>query len=474
MQRHVLRATLVLFMAYLFGCATTPAPVQTRIFYSDDGISELSAPTTWSPRANFGKSATLRITDGGQDSYLLVISYLPQEIKPTTLPTFAQRLTTALRDNLSKGKMSEPRQLTINGRPAVEYEVSGYVGDAQIVYLSTVLEGKRATYHHLITWTSEESYSTNRGTMREIVASFRESAAPRRAKARIDLTFKWPKQAKAKIEFYSKESKRGELFETRGRGVTTVRPLGNERLLVSTKVTGHKMTSNAKDKAKTNYLQNLLKEAMTGVPDYVVSTDGDFIKIENLPAYHQRIEQAILKGLPGGKREAREKAQQLVKSLLSEQMLAAMIQSEWENAVGSWAGGSYVLGQTYQFASLYQAPALGNQVFPMSVTQKLAGNVPCQAGGKANSCVRLEQTSRVADPSFTNATNQFVRKTVGGGIVVDNVDVVKTVVVITDPKTMLPYDVHVTETKNVVVSADGKAQTSKEVQESRTVYAYSK
>jgi hypothetical protein len=110
----------------------------------------------------------------------------------------------------------------------------------------------------------------------------------------------------------------------------------------------------------------------------------------------------------------------------------------------------------------------------MSVTQKLAGNVPCQAGGKANSCVRLEQTSRVADPSFTNATNQFVRKTVGGDIVVDNVDVVKTVVVITDPKTMLPYDVHVTETKNVVVSADGKSQTSKEDQESRTVYAYSK
>lgn len=474
MERHVLRATLAFFIISLFGCATTQVPVQTRVFHSDDGVSELNAPATWSTRANFGQSATLRIADGGQDSYLLLNSYLPQEIKPTTLPKFAQRVTTALRDNLAKGQMSEPRQLTINGRPAVEYEVSGYVGDARIVYLSTVLEGKRATYHHLLAWTSEGSYGANRGTMREIVASFRESAAPRRAKARTDLTFKWPKQAKAKIEFYSKESKRGESFETRGQGVTTVRPLGNERLLVSTQVTGHKMTSNAKDKAKTNYLQNLLKEAMTGVPDYVVSTDGDFIKIENLPAYQQRIEQAILKGLPGDRREARDKAQQLVKSLLSEQMLAAMIQGEWDNAVGSWAGGSYVEGQAYQFASQYQAPALGNHTFPMSVTQKLTGNVPCQAGGKANSCVRLVQTSRVADPSFTDATNRFVRQTVGGGVVVDSVDVVKTIVVITDPKTMLPYDIHATETKNIVVSAAGKSQTSKEVQESRTVYAYSK
>lgn len=473
MQPRVHWVVLALFTISLSACATQ-APVQTRVVYSDDGISELSVPESWSSRADFGRSAALRVADGGRDSYLMVNSYLPREIEPTSLAQFAERVSVALRDNMDKGRMSGPRQLTINGRPAIEYELSGYFGDARIAYLSTVMEGRRAPYHHLITWTSAEFYRANRGMMRDIVASFRESATPRAAKRRTDLTFNWPRQTKAKVVFYHKENKRGESFEARGQGVTTVRPLGNDHLLVSTRVTRHRMASDAKDKGKADYMQKLLQEATTGVPDYVVTVDGDFVQVENLAAYRQRIEKALLKGLPGSSREVREKAQQMVKSALSEEILAVSIQDEWNNAVGSWVGGSYVQGEAYRFALQYQAPALGNEIFPMSVMQQLTGNVPCRTGAKAKSCVRLVQTSRVADPSFTEATNRLVGQTVGGGVAVDSVEVVKTVVLVTDPKTMLPYDVHTTEAKNIVVSAGGKSQTSKEVQESRTVYTYAK
>jgi hypothetical protein len=470
MRRRVQTTTLVLLTLGLFACATQ-APVTTRIVYSDDGVSEVTAPDYWYTRADFGQSASLRAADGSRENYLLVNSYFPHEIDPTSLEKFAEKVSVTLRDNLENGKMSDPRRFTVNDRPAVEYEITGASDGTRLVYLSTVVEGRHAK-HHLVAWTLEERYGSNRDALRGVVASFRESAARRAARPRTNLTFKWPKQITSNGSFHSKQSKRGESFELRGQFVSTVKPLDNGQLLVSSRVTGQKMTSTVKDKSKTDYLQKVLKEALSDQPDYVITDDGSFVRIENLDAYRQRIEGAILKGLPDGPQAGREKARQLVKTLLSEQALAASIQAEWNNIVSNWAGGSYAQGQNYEYVVQYQAPALGDQVFPMTVTQQLTGHVACQKGAKEKSCVRMLQTSRVSDPDFTKATDRFVRKTVGGGVVVNNVEVVKTVELITDPKTMLPHNVHAIETKTVMVAADGKSETTKEVQETSSVYQY--
>jgi hypothetical protein len=64
-----------------------------------------------------------------------------------------------------------------------------------------------------------------------------------------------------------------------------------------------------------------------------------------------------------------------------------------------------------------------------------------------------------------------VSRTVGGAEVTD-VEIVKETVVVTDPKTLLPYQVRSTETKSIAVRAGGKTHTSREVQESRTLYTY--
>jgi len=85
----------------------------------------------------------------------------------------------------------------------------------------------------------------------------------------------------------------------------------------------------------------------------------------------------------------------------------------------------------------------------------------------------LVQTSRVSDPAFVQAMSAFVRKAVGAEGSVDKAEVLKTVEVIADPKTLLPYRTVVKETKTFAVSAKGEApRTSVEIEESVTTYSY--
>jgi hypothetical protein len=472
MRRYAQMTVIAVLAATALACAT-PAPVKTHTVLSDDGVAELVAPESWYTRPNLGRSASLRLADAPRDAYLLVNSYFPDEIDPMSLDEFAQRVSAMLQETMSNGRLSEPRRLTVNDRPAVEYEIAGAVGDTRIVYLSTAVEGQWAKYH-IVAWTSAERYRANRDAMRSLAATFRESATRRAASPRIDLDFKWPKRSTANVAFHSKRDKRGEVSEMRLQAVTTVKPSGKDELVVSSRVTNRKMTSNTKDEKKADFMQKLLKEAMTDLPDYVVTEDGDFVRIDNLGAYQQRIEAAIMQGLKDAPPAGRDKARQMIQQLLSEQMLATMIEDEWNNLVGNWSGGSYVPGRNYEFLLSYQAPALGNQEFPMTVSQQLKGYTPCHARAAAKSCVRLVQTSHVAGADFTRATDRMVRATVGGGVKVDSVEVVKTVEIVTDPKTLMPHQAMSREVKTITVTAEGKSQTSKETEESTAVYRYAK
>jgi hypothetical protein len=470
-SRTIVAALAILALA---ACVTTQprTAVTPTTVYSDDGLSELIVPDTWRTRPNLGKSGTIRVADEGTENYLLVNTYLPHEHEGKPFAQFAERVSARLMKGLRGGKLSAPKSLTISGRPALEYEISGVMGSLPLVYLSTVVDGENAR-HHLVAWTLGERYSANRDAMREAASSFRESAQKRAARNRTDLTFDWPERMTATATVRSKSSKRGEVIEMSMRSVSTVRPLGEDQLLISGKVTDKKFTPALKDKGKADYLERLLKEAMTDVPDYVVDRDGEFVRTENLGPYVKRLEEALVEGLPQGPNEGRAKARQLVQTFITEQTLNTLVQDEWNNIVGNWADGSYVQGELYELQMSYQSAVLGEQTFAMHVTRQLAGREPCRNGAAANSCVRLVQVSRVSDPSFSRATGAFVRKTVGADVSVDKAEVVKSVEVLADPDTLLPYRTVVKETKTFVISAKGEApRTSVETRESTTLYSY--
>lgn len=451
-----------------------------RTVYSDDGISELRAAEPWSVRPDFGRTATLRIADDGNDNYLIVKSYLREDIKPMSFAKFAEEVSAGMLETLEDGKISPPRKLTINGRNAVEYEITGRIGENRFAYLSTAIEGKNA-WHHMLGWTLAERFQANQGALREIAATFRESVKRRAAKERIELFFDWPGQAESKFFFNSKRTKRGVTTEIKMSGATRMKALSEDELLVSTQVTDFQQTSSEKNEAKNNYMQNLMQKLTSQIPDYVVSSEGELVRIANLPAYYARIEEGIVEGLPGDTEESRQRAKQLVKNFLSEEALAQMLQEEWNNHVGNWMGSSYATGETYTYAGQYQAAALGETLFPMTITQRLLGRVPCHQQDKEKSCVKLEQKSQVSDPSFTKAMHEMVIRTIKSvagdkadevNLSVDRAGFVKTVTLVTDPETLLPYELRISKNTTVAVTEKGRTETAEDFDESTSTYVY--
>jgi hypothetical protein len=455
--------------AALLGCATSK-PLVSNLVYSDDGLSEIAAPDHWQTHPSLGRNADIRLADVEGDNYLLVNTYLPDDLEPMSFEEFGELVTDAIADNLDNSEISTPRRFTIGDRPAIEYQISTAVDHMGIVYLSTVVEGRQARYH-LVGWTLAGS---SLAPLRQVVTAFRESDGKRAAKERVDLEFNWPAHLTSTGTFHHKSTKRGVVFELRGEVASAVKPVGEDQLLISSRVTSQTMSTSNEvgDKDKDAYLQTVLKAALTDMPDYVIDIDGGFMRIENLTSYHKRIQDTLIEGLPKGDPQTADKAKELVQTLLPEQMLAALMEDEWNNKAGNWTGNSYAVGEKYEFTVSYQAPALGNRTFPMVMTQQLAGYVPCHTGAAASSCVRLLQSSRVSGAEFTKATNQIVQKTVGRDFTISSTEAVTELELITDPMTLLPYLTHTKQIKRVTVEAGGKSETTEEVEESSATYRY--
>jgi hypothetical protein len=467
-------ASVVIASALLVGgCASiTSQPPATsklvRTVYSDDGVSQLSTPEEWQTRPDFGPDAAIRVAQESGEAYLLVNSYFPGDIEPVTLPEFARTWTNNLAINLPNARVIGPKTLTINGMEAYRYVVTGDIGNERLTYVTTVVGGRRAM-HHLIGWVAADGYSGDQHILNRIAGSFQESEFTRPARQRVALHFGWPEQLQSVAAFHRKSVKRGKASEVKAHYLSTVRPGDQDELIVSTRVV--KQDVIAGDDAKHDYLGRLLKQMTTEIPDYVISNEGEFVRVDNLSAYQHRIETAVVSELPVDVKGREAEILAIVRPSLSEQFLAAAVTDEWNKTVGSWVSSSYAMGETYHFKEEYYAPSLSEKPFAMAVSRQIAGYAPCT--GNDSICVKLMYIATVSGEDIRAAMARFLERTVGEPVNVKRVSVVRKREIIAEPDTLIPHRSRSTEETVVVIEdRNGKAHTSRDTQETRVTYSY--
>ncbi len=469
-------AVFVVCSLFIAGCTSTanrPAAsansTLSQIILSDDGVSELSTPADWTVRPDFSPGATIRVAESSGAAFLIVNSYFPGEIEATPIAEFSKSYVKGLTGVLANSKASRGESIEINGAPAYRFVVTGDVDDIRLTYVSTVVSGHSAT-HHLVGWVAASDYSGSENVLNRIIASFRESANPRPAKQRISLTFAWPDSLQSAVNFEQKSVKRGKASELKAIYLTTVQPGSSDELVVSTRVMRQNLAG-FEDEGKSDYMSALLRQVTSEIPDYVVSRDGQFIRVDNLSAYQQRIEAAVVSNLPTDLKEQKDKILAMVRPGLTEKFLAAAATDDWNKTVGSWVASSYVLGQTYQFSETYYAPTLGEMAFSMDVSRRIAGFAPCTASEPR--CVKLVLTATVAGEDFRSAMSAFLEKTVGQPVNVKHISVVKKVEIIAEPDTLIPHRTHSSEETTVVIEdSQGNTRTSRDTEDTRVTYSY--
>ena len=455
------------------GCAsTTSQPWLTsnlvRTVYSDDGVSELSTPEEWKTRPDFGPDAAIRIAEETGEAYLLVNSYYPGDLDPITLPEFAKTWANSLAANLPNANVIGPKSLTIDSMPAHRYVVTGDIGGDRLTYVTTVVGGARAM-HHLIGWAAADDYSGEQHILNRIAGSFRESAYARPARQRVALNFAWPHQLQSVASFHRKSVKRGKASEIKAHYLSTVRPGDRDELIVSTRVVKQDVIDG--NGSKGDYLGKLLKQITTEIPDYVINSEGEFVRVDNLSAYQQRIEMAVVSEIPTDAKGDEAEILAIVRPSLSEQFLAATVTDEWNKTVGSWVSSSYAMGETYYFKEEYYAPSLADVPFAMDVSRQIAGFAPCS--GNDAYCVKLIYIATVSGEDIRSAMARFLERTIGEPVNVKQVSIVRKREIIAEPDTLIPHRSRSTEETIVVIEdSNGKAHTSRDTQDTRVTYSY--
>lgn len=460
------------------GCASpfnqphwTGASSLSQTVYSDDGVSELSTPGTWTVRPDFGPDAAIRVAENKGNAFLIVNSYFPGEIETTPISEFSRSYAEGLKQSLGNSKLGQGQSLSVNGAPAHRHIVTGNVGGVRLTYVSTVVNGESAM-HHLIGWVAAPHYSGDSDVLHRVIASFRESANPRPARQRVSLNFAWPDSLQSAVNLQQKSTKRGKASELNATYLTTVRPgpASPNELVVSTRVMRQQF-SDPGDEQKNDYMSALLKQASSEIPDYVVSREGEFLRVDNLSAYQQRVERAVISNLPPELGNQKDKILAMVKPAMTERFLAASVTDEWNKTVGSWVSSSYVVGQTYRFNEEYYAPALGSTPFAMTVSRRIAGFANCSRS--ETRCVKLVLTATVSGEDFRQAMTEFLERTVGEPVNVKHISVVKKIEIIAEPTTLIPHRTRSNEETTVTIEdAEGVTRTSRDTKDTRITYSY--
>ncbi|MFL5801292.1 MAG: hypothetical protein ACJ8CR_06075 [Roseiflexaceae bacterium] len=161
-------AIMVIGVLTLLGQKVTPTAIT-----ADDGKSQVTVPGTWQKLSNLNDEADLQAGYPRQEQYLIVLTESKVDLVDIDLEAYAELILQKLTSSLQSPQISEPRNLTINGRPAIQYEVRGIVKNLNVVYWLTSVEGAKH-FHQVLAWTLASKVETNQPVLREVIESFHE------------------------------------------------------------------------------------------------------------------------------------------------------------------------------------------------------------------------------------------------------------------------------------------------------------
>jgi hypothetical protein len=134
----------------------------------------LTVPGSWAPATSLRPDAELYAANVDEDLYVMVLAD-PQDsaVSEFSLTDNASLYRRILARQLDRYTDQRPTTVTsINGLPAIQYEIRGEVEGTPVVYLHTTVQGQQ-NYYQVIGWTRADQYASRKATLQQVIGSFR-------------------------------------------------------------------------------------------------------------------------------------------------------------------------------------------------------------------------------------------------------------------------------------------------------------
>jgi hypothetical protein len=209
-------------------------------------------------------------------------------------------------------------------------------------------------------------------------------------------------------------------------------------------------------------------------PSYVVSPEGEFLRVEGLEAFRNRILEGMYDAFAESPAATREQITETVGAIITREQLEASMASDWYSYVGTWIGAELDQGDLYELNFKQPIPAFGNMEVPMRTTFLFRQRVSCNNAESAKRCVELEMHTFVDPEGLAAAIEAFMARLPAGQGAPRFRDLQHETVVrlISEPETLLPHLME-SSTRTIATMAVGdEIQASSRIESKRLVYTY--
>ena len=172
-QRKSFTALFFLFLSLLglaIGCQRGPA---TKVVKSYDGRFQVTVPGGWQEDNSLHEDADLEVAHRPTKMYLIILAESKADFDGMTLQRHSDITRNALKEGVTVEQESGPVALTIDGHPALQYEIRATTNSTKIIYLHTTVETP-TYFYQILAWTIPSRYQVDPVTIRKVTETFHE------------------------------------------------------------------------------------------------------------------------------------------------------------------------------------------------------------------------------------------------------------------------------------------------------------
>ena len=159
------------------GCALADQKTGPGTVLMDpDKTIQVSIPSGWKEDRDLHDTAELQASNRNKELYVIVLSESKEDFQDMTLEKHSEITRGTLVKSLTEPQTSAPTTITVNGDPALQYEIRGFINNLSVVYLHTTVETEKHI-HQLLTWTLKSMYDRNKPVLQKVTESFKEVKA---------------------------------------------------------------------------------------------------------------------------------------------------------------------------------------------------------------------------------------------------------------------------------------------------------
>jgi hypothetical protein len=178
MSRHtvalfLIMVTIIAGILIIDSTATAGLFSKEKELIGSDGRSQIILPKGWKEYRKLHDNAEIQAAHLKKESYVIVLSENKEDFDEMTLEKHSKLTRTGILESLKKPTINRLPDLTINGRPAIQFEISGVINNIKIVYLHTTVETNEY-FHQILAWTLKSKYNDNKESLQKVIKSFKE------------------------------------------------------------------------------------------------------------------------------------------------------------------------------------------------------------------------------------------------------------------------------------------------------------